>query len=47
MNGGQTTRLQMRSRLGSKLIGKQGQLLSEVTARARALGNSWDPAKHA
>jgi 2-dehydro-3-deoxyphosphogluconate aldolase/(4S)-4-hydroxy-2-oxoglutarate aldolase len=32
--------------LGSKLVGKQSQPLSELTARAQALRNAWDQAKH-
>ena len=32
--------------LGSKLVGEQGQLLSELTARAQALRNAWDQAKY-
>lgn len=33
--------------LGSNLLGKQDQPLSEVTARARALRDAWDQAKYA
>ena len=33
--------------LGSRLVGKKDQLLSELTARAQALRNAWDQAKHA
>ena len=47
MNGVETTRVQVQSRLGNKLIGQQGQPPSEVTTRARALRSSWDQAKHA